>query len=230
MNKYTYLLLDCDGTLFDFKRAEQKAFSRLLHYLKIEEKEEYFSIYHTINDKCWKAFEQGELSKDVLQFKRFDDFRQAIDRDFSTVNAAKQYKEFLSEGYDLLPGAEEVCRILSAKYELYLVTNGVEKTQVNRLNHSGLLPYIKRMFVSEAVGIPKPDIGYFNYVFSQIPSFEKGRALIVGDSLTSDIQGGINAGIDTCWLHSDGQNCPDNMNITYTITDIRQLVSLLESL
>ena len=103
------------------------------------------------------------------------------------------------------------------------MTNGVAATQYSRFAISGLDKLVKGIFVSEEIGIPKPQKGYFDYVFAQIPGFRKENALMVGDSLTADIMGGINAGLDTCWYNPGRKPAPAGINITYEIHDIREL-------
>ena len=226
--KYSILLLDCDGTLLDFDRAEAQALRKVFEEFHIEFQPEFGILYHQINDACWKALERGEITKPELQRKRFRDLEAALPVSFPADSMGMRYMELLGEGSDLLPGALEICRELSRTYSLYLVTNGVARTQENRLNHSGIKEYIRGMFVSEAVGVAKPDFRYFQYVFAHIPGFRPEQALMVGDSLTSDIRGGINAGIDTCWVNAKGEPRPAGWPITYEIADIRGLRTVLE--
>ena len=225
--KYTFLLLDCDGTLMDFEKAEAQALEKLFQELGLVFKPEYRPLYHKINDACWKALERGEMTKEQLQKQRFRTFGEAICADFPAERAGERYIELLGEGSFLLPGALQVCQRLSQTHKLYLVTNGVEKTQIKRLSRSEIKEYILEMFVSEAVGIAKPDPRYFQYVFEHIPGFRPEEALMVGDSLSSDIRGGLNAGIDTCWVNPSGQMRPEGWDITYEIRDITELPGIL---
>lgn len=139
----------------------------------------------------------------------------------------EEYQQALGQGGFLLPQAMEVCRRLSRDCRLYILTNGVEATQESRLTRSGLRPYLSGVFVSETTGYQKPQREYFEYVFSHIPRFDKNRALMVGDSLTSDMKGGEGAGLATCWYNA--AHAPNNANvkIDYEIDDLRQLYDIV---
>jgi 2-haloacid dehalogenase len=224
---YTFFLLDCDGTLFDFNRAEEAALRQVFRELNLAYRPEYGDLYHRINDACWKALERGEITKPALQKKRFVDFGDALPiASFPAEQAGVLYMERLGDYSFLLPGASEVCQALSASKQLYFITNGVEKTQRNRLQRSDIKDYPIEMFVSEAVGVAKPDPRYFRYVFEHIPNFRPEEALVVGDSWTSDILGGIRAGVDTCWVNPTGEAAPQGMSATYEIRSIRELLTL----
>lgn len=138
----------------------------------------------------------------------------------------RTYHEELGKGGFLIPHAYEVCEALGKTHDLYIVTNGVAATQYSRFARSGLDKLVKGIFVSEEVGVPKPQKEYFDYVFAQIPGFKKEQALMVGDSLTADIQGGIHAGLDTCWYNPGRNQAPAGLNITYEIHDIRELTEI----
>ncbi|MFR8531450.1 MAG: HAD-IA family hydrolase, partial [Anaeromassilibacillus sp.] len=138
-----------------------------------------------------------------------------------------EYQEELGRGAFLLPGAEEVCAYCARFCDLYIVTNGVSRTQYSRLHDSGLDRYMKGIFVSEDAGYQKPMKEYFDYVFARIPGFQAEKTLIVGDSLSSDIRGGNNAGIDTCWYCPDGGQMPGDVRVNYTIRRLEELKDLI---
>ena len=132
-----------------------------------------------------------------------------------------------ARGDALLPGALELVRDLSAQYELYIVTNGNAATQKTRLERSGLMDYVNSYFVSEDAGAAKPDVRYFDYVFSRIPGFGKEEALLIGDSLTSDMQGAKNVGIDSLWYCPQGGEAPEGLAITYRAGSFEEMQELL---
>ena len=141
--------------------------------------------------------------------------------------AGEEYVDFLSQNGFLLEGAEELLQALSKKYELYAVTNGIEKVQNGRWKASGIGKYFKAMFVSDAIGIAKPNIGYFEHVFANIPGFSKEKALLIGDSLSSDMKGGQNAKIDTLWYNPTHLKKPENFAITYELDDLGKIKDFL---
>ena len=139
----------------------------------------------------------------------------------------QEYFRNLGQGGALYPGALELIRELSATYELYIVTNGNAVTQKTRLERSGLLDYVKAYFVSEDAGAAKPDPRYFDYVFSRIPGFAKEQALLLGDSLTSDMLGAQNAGIDSLWYCPQGGELSAGLTVTYQAKNYKEIHQLL---
>ena len=223
-----FLLLDLDDTILDFHKAERIAIAKTFRGFGIEPTEEVLARYHVINKGCWEKLEKGEWTRDQVLTRRFEllftEYQLACDG--SAI--AKAYEQNLSMGHYFLPGAEEAVKRLSAKYRLFLVSNGTACVQHGRLTSADLYRWFEKVFVSQEVGYNKPAIEYFDRVFAQIPGFDPKKAMIVGDSLTSDIQGGINAGILTCWVnpdHKEGHIRPD-----YEIEALYQLEALLETL
>ena len=148
----------------------------------------------------------------------------------SGEEANRRYEELLHEGHRFIPGAEELLRELHEKYDLYLASNGVESVQKSRIASAGIEPYFKDIFISERMGAVKPQREYFDACFARIPGFDRARALIVGDSLTSDIRGGINAGIRTVWLNYKGTPGRADIRPDYEIRAVSELLPLLERL
>ncbi|MGN0506811.1 MAG: YjjG family noncanonical pyrimidine nucleotidase [Lachnospiraceae bacterium] len=227
MKSYRFLMFDADETLFDFKYAEREALKTALLQNGIEYKEEYHSVYTKLNQSMWKQLELGRITKEELLATRFRRFFESIGLTGDTEKMRVNFQANLSAQSRLLPGARKLCRDLSGQFELYLVTNGVAATQTARLAPSGLLPYFKGVFISEQVGAPKPSKEFFDAVEQGIPGFVKEQAIVIGDSLTSDIRGGNNAGIDTCWYNPHGVANDTDAVPTYTVADYAELRQLL---
>ena len=224
---YRFLLLDADDTLFDFQTAEARALKAAMLADHKEYKEEYLPVYSSINLALWKQLELGEVTKAQLQRLRFERFYAKIGMPGDSENVRRLYPEKLGEQGILLPGAMELVQELSRTRQLYLVTNGMEAIQRNRLRHSGLLPYLRGVFISEVIGVPKPQKAFFDAVAKEIPGYEREQVLLIGDSLTSDMRGGVNAGVDTCWYNAKGE--PNNTEVcpTYEVKNYEEFRQLL---
>ena len=227
MSKYTTVLFDADATLFDFKKSEHFAVIDCLNFAGLPATDEVIAKYSEINDGYWKKLERGEVTRGQLFTARWRDLIDFYSFDFDAQSIADLYPKKLAEKAFLMDGAEEICRALYGKVKLYIVTNGFARVQHGRFDESPLRKYFDGMFISEEVGAEKPSVEYFNAVFASIPDFEKRRAIIIGDSLSSDIKGGINAGIDTCWFNPQGTSAPEGMDITYTISKLSEIENIV---
>ncbi len=224
--KYSTLLFDNDDTLMDFGDAERQGIERTFLQNGIPYNADILASYSEINLSLWKRFERGEIEKHQIYTERFRLFREKHQFDFDIDKVSEDYIINLEYGHTCIDGALELLKTLFGKYYIYIVTNGNKRTQDKRIGDSGLLPYCNRVFVSESSGYQKPHIGYFNYVFEHIEEKDKSKMLIIGDSLSSDIMGGINAGIDTCWYNPKRQKC-ENIKPKYEIQALDQLYSIL---
>ncbi len=199
--KYTTALFDLDGTLLDFFSAEKQGFFAVMEKHGIPCDINVYKRYSAINDSLWKAFERKEITKELIGTKRYELLFEEIGIEADVVQVGKDYKEALAGMGILYDGALELCeRLIRKGVKLYAVTNGTAHIQAKRMAVSGLDKVFIKTFVSEEVGCQKPDIEYFEYVFDNIEEKDKSRIIIIGDSPTSDIKGGINAGIDTCYF------------------------------
>lgn len=206
MKKYTTLLLDADNTLMDFYAAEEQGIKNTCLAFNIKYDEDIGKLYSDINDGFWKRFEKGEIKRKEIKIGRFREFIKAVGANADPKEMADRYIEELSKGKMLLEGAAECSRKLSEKYTLYIVTNGNSYVQKRRFAGCGLEPYFKAVFISEDMGAKKPDKAFFDKVFSLISEKNRDKICIIGDSMSSDIKGGINAGIDTCFFNISNQN------------------------
>lgn len=200
--KYEYILFDADNTLFDFNEAQRLAFFEMLRFCGIEPREEYLRSYHAINDSWWKRLERAEVKHNQLGTGRFADFLEmnGLSGDIVLMNSI--YRKQLGMHGIMLPGAYEAVESLYGRCQMYIITNGMADTQHSRFDSSPLRFMINDIFISQEIGAEKPDVRYFEYVLTAIaksfPAMEKSRCLVVGDSLTSDIKGANNIGIDSC--------------------------------
>ena len=225
--KYTTLLFDVDDTLLDFKAAEKQALRALFAELGMELTAEMEQTYKTLNHRRWAQYEQGTMSSEEVVNGRFGEVFTAFGREVDSPAMEQRYRHYLNQGHDLLDNSLEIIQDLATKADLYIVTNGVAETQFKRLTDAQLLPYFKEVFVSETAGHQKPKQEFFDYAFARIPELDQSKTVIIGDSLTSDIQGGINAGIDTIWLSPNevtGEIVP-----TYHIKKLAEIYQILAS-
>ena len=224
-----YLLLDLDDTILDFHKAERIAIARTIRDFGVEPTEEVLNRYHVINKWHWEQLELGKLTRAEVLENRFKVLFEELGVDVDAEKCARGYEKNLSIGHYFLPGAEEAVDSLSQKYRLFLVSNGTASVQKGRMTSANLYRFFEKVFVSQEIGYNKPAKAYFDACFAQIPGFDKDKAVIVGDSLSSDIQGGINAGIKTVWVNpghlESGKIKPD-----YEIEALSQLETLLEQL
>lgn len=225
--KYQHILFDADGTLFDFKRAEHDALSDTLAHFSLPDSNEIHAAYSRANAAQWALLEQKLVTRDELRINRFQHFLDGIGFDRSAVEMSRFYEAALSTKSYLIEGAEAVCRKLAERFDLYIVTNGFRHIQSGRLAGSPLLPLLKHVFISEDIGVEKPDPRFFDYVAEYIPNFKHEAAIVIGDSLSSDILGGIQSGIDTCWYNPEGKIAPNELSITHVISSLDQLTDII---
>ena len=226
--KYKYLLFDADNTLFDFDAAERKAFLSLSDLCPEAFDERTYPIYHEINDGLWKALERKEITREKLRSERFRRYLETVGApsDEDTVAlVTKTYPERLSRGNDLISGAQELLRNLYGKYEIYIITNGIASVQIERLCSSLIKPFVKDIFISEEIGYEKPDKRYFDAVLTDL-GVSKEECLVIGDSLTSDIDGAIGYGIDCVYIDRKGHGA-DGRPVNYIIHELSQLGQIL---
>ena len=226
-----YLFLDLDNTILDFSKAEAVAIRRTMAQYGLEPTDALAARYSAINDRHWKALERGEMTRDQVVVGRFAAFfgEQGIEVDAPAV--AKTYETYLSQGHWFLPGAETAVKEkLFGKYKLYLASNGTAVVQQGRMTSADLYPYFEESFVSQELGHNKPSKEYFAAAFSRIPGFDPTECIMVGDSLTSDILGGKNAGLRTVWVNPGHKTAPEHLKPDYEIEFLADLPALLEEI
>lgn len=222
------VFFDIDDTLLDFHKAEAIAIKQTFTEMGVEPTDERIKLYSAVNLSQWKLLEKGEITRPRLLTRRFDIFYSQLGLDISSEKTQELYEEYLSRGAYFLEGAEALLKELCGKYELYVVSNGTAYVQDRRIAISGIAKYFKDIFISEHIGFDKPSKEYFDACFARIPNLEKDKSIIVGDSLTSDIRGGINAGLKTCWYNPHKAPYNPEIPADYEIQKLSELPALLE--
>ena len=224
------ILWDIDGTLLNFLEAEKGAIRKGFadHHLG-ECTDEMLGTYSKINVRYWQMLERGEMSKPQILVQRFADFFKTYGLDTSVADAFnRDYQLNLGEFICFYPHATETVEKLRGRVLQYAVTNGTKVAQDKKLARSGLGELFEGIFISEEIGAEKPNREFFDRVFDAIGHFNEEEILIVGDSLTSDMRGGVNAGIRTCWFNPENKDMPEDMKIDHVISDIEEVMNILE--
>ena len=229
--KYKFLLFDLDHTLLDFDAAEDIALTQLLEEEGVEDIQAYKDYYVPMNKALWKDLEQKKITKAELINTRFAKLfaHFGIENDGSYL--AERYQFFLSKQGQTFPGVEDLLRkLISQGYELYAATNGITYIQTGRLKQSGSAPYFKEIFISEQLHTQKPDAEFYEKIGACIPNFDKNQTLMIGDSLSADIQGGQNAGIDTIWYNPQHLENTTQLHPTHEVHSYKDLLNCLGKL
>lgn len=224
------VLLDLDDTLLDFHKAEHIAIAKTFASFGIVPEENLIRRYSEINAAQWKRLERGEIDREQVLVGRFQLLFDELGLDCSSREAKRIYENFLSQGHFFIPGAEALLEALHGEYRLFICSNGTAVVQEGRLKSAGIGPYFEEIFISEEIGYNKPSAEFFAGCFEKIPNFCRERTVIIGDSLTSDILGGINAGIRTCWFNPQGRTGRTDILPDYVISQLEQVPELLKKI
>ena len=229
--KYKFLLFDLDHTLLDFDAAEDIALTQLLEEEGVEDIQAYKDFYVPMNKSLWKDLEQKKITKSELINARFAKLFAHFDIEKDGAYLAERYQFFLSKQGQTFPGVEDLLRkLISQGYELYAATNGITYIQTGRLEQSGIAPYFKEIFISEQLHTQKPDAEFYEKIGARILNFDKNHALMIGDSLSADIQGGQNAGIDTVWYNPQHLENTTQLHPTHEVHSYKDLLNFLGKL
>lgn len=223
INDIKILFIDVDDTLIDFGACERGAMQKVFQKHGIPLTEDVRTIYQEINHGLWRDYELGRIGKEVVLNTRFGRLFQILSIEKDGIAFEQEYQSLLGLEHDVFEDTIEMLEYLQPRYDIYYVTNGVAKTQESKLRLSGLERYAKDIFISELIGYQKPTKEFFQYCIERIEGFDSNKTMIIGDSLTSDMQGGINIGIKTCWLNQKNEPVKDEYKIDYIILSLSQL-------
>lgn len=227
--KYEIILFDADETLFDFKKSEREAFKNTIIEFDIEyDESHHLKIYQEINTVIWRELEQGLITQKELKVERFKRLSDRLNANFDAIEFSKAYIKHLANASFLFDDSAALVESLCRDYKLTIVTNGLTDVQHHRIGKSPIGKYFEDVIVSEEVQVSKPDPRIFDAALKNGKYTEKSKVLMVGDSLTSDIQGGINFGIDTCWYNPDKKTNNTKIKPTYEISTLMELKNILE--
>ena len=222
------VFIDLDDTIFDFHKAEVIALSEMLAKFKIEPSDVMKERYSKINKSQWELLERKEKTREAVLTDRFTIFFSEIGARVDSKKAREIYEYRLGCGHFFIDGATDLLEALYGKYDLYLASNGTESVQTRRIASSGISKYFKEIFISQKIGADKPSSEYFEKCFAMIPNFSKENAIVIGDSLTSDILGGKNAGIKTCLFNPNQKENHTKITPDFEVKSLAQIPALLE--
>lgn len=226
--KYEILLFDADHTLFDFNKSEYCALKEALEFYSLPSTDDVIERYSIINVKYWKMLERGEIDKKSLMLARFIEFAREYGFEEKAEQLSDLYMSNLAHEAHLFDGALELIAELSKKYRLFVITNGVKSTQDGRFGISPITKYFEKIFISEVIGAEKPSKEFFSAVENSIEGYVREKAIVIGDSLSSDIKGAINSGIECIWYNPLKKEAPEGWNITYTVSSFDEILAILK--
>ncbi len=227
--RYSWLLFDADGTILDYDAAETHSLTSAAATLGYDVTSEILKLYREINSALWADLEQGNISSLELRVKRFDSLAVRLNWTVSAEDFSRIYLEKLGNSGFMMNGARGMLDRLPDTMQRAIITNGIKDTQYGRLKQAGLMEDFAQIVISEEAGIAKPAAGFFDYALERIGSNRIDEMLVIGDSLSSDIAGGVGYGIDTCWYNPQGLENRTEVIPTYEIADWDGLFSILET-
>lgn len=230
MGKYRVILWDLDQTLLNFDRSMEYALRAVFERYGLKIDDHIMARYDVINRSYWNRLETGELTKEQVTVGRFRTLFEELDiTQVSPEEINADYQRELGSVFFYMDGAKELVTMLKEKgYRQYVVTNGVNATQANKMKRSGLDRIMDGVFVSEVIGYPKPMKEYFDACFAALPGVAREACILVGDSLTSDMRGAENAGIAACWFNPERKEKDVDVRTDYEIRRLEELITILE--
>ena len=226
MLSYKYLLLDADGTFLDFSRTEEEALAKLFDCCGIPLTKEYLSAYEAANSEVWRNFEEGKISMERLKSLRFEKFFTSMGLALDPQKTGRMFIKLLSDAAYIIEGAETLLERLSKDYSLSVITNGIAEVQRGRLKKLGLMKYFDGLFISEELGVQKPSAAFFDKTLESLGA-QKSQCLVIGDSLTSDMKGAVECGLDALFLNLSGQQVEIDSRIKYQAKSYEELLSII---
>lgn len=224
--QYTTILIDVDDTLLDFDKTAQETFITLFRQWGLPYSDAIYAVYVEINNALWRRYERGELTKQQVLETRFAALFSQMDIPADGLAFEQEFQPMLAMGHAEMAGATRLLQYLSQKYSIYAVTNGAG-SQAIRLKSAGMDRYLRGVFASEQVGVGKPSRAFFDHCFAQIGEQCRPSTMIIGDSLTSDMRGGVNAGITTCWFNPHELPNPYEFTCDYEVKTLAEIEGIL---
>jgi YjjG family noncanonical pyrimidine nucleotidase len=225
--RYPWLLFDADDTLFDYRRAETEALREAFGELGIAFDPSWLPVYQRVNAEAWRALEAGEITAARLRARRFEDLSAELGLALDPAAFSALYLRRLSLQAHLVDGAMAVIESLRPRHQFAIVTNGLADVQRSRLARSPLAALVGPVVISEEVGAAKPDPAIFAIALEQMGSPDPRDVLVIGDSLSSDIAGGIATGLDTCWVNPGGRPRGSDPAATYEVRRLEELPAIV---
>jgi 2-haloacid dehalogenase len=226
--RYDWIFFDADGTLFDYDAAEAAALEGAFGACGLPCGPEIGPLYSEINAGMWRDFELGKISQEDLKTARFDRLFDALGLTADAEEFSRRYLAILGAQTALLEGAESLVRSLVGKVRMLLITNGLAEVQVPRFAASSIRGCFTEIVISGEIGLAKPDPAIFDFAFDRIDRPAKERVLMIGDNLGSDILGGANFGLDTCWYNPAGVANGHAVEPTYELRELREILAIVE--
>jgi 2-haloacid dehalogenase len=225
---YHWILFDLDNTLFDFDASSRYALKMTFEEFGVIHSDENIAVYHEVNHQCWTDFENGKMDFATLRNIRFELFAEAIKMNLNGKKMSDRYLYLLSTTDYKMEGATKLLNYLKPKYNLAVVTNGLKEVKRPQLSKPEIAHYFKAIIISEEVGVSKPHKGFFDYTFNAIGNPEKKETIIIGDSLNSDIRGGADYGIDTCWFNPNRKMNDTMIKPKFEISMLGDFLKIIE--
>jgi len=227
---FKVILWDLDNTILDFLLAEKNSLKAAFRELGLGKcTDNMVKLYSSINVKHWEMLERGEIKKKDVYRLRFQEFLNEIGKDANPSELNELYERGICDTVEFIDDSFKILSFLKGKYKQYCVTNGRKDVQKDRLKISKLDTVFDGVFISDVIGYEKPNKGFFDYVLKHIIPCKKDEILIIGDSLTSDMRGGNNAGIKCCWFNPNGKEKPCDLIIDYEIKELSEIRDILEN-
>ena len=220
---WDWIFFDADETLFTFDSFG--GLQRMFLDYSVTFTADDFQDYQAVNKPLWVEYQNGAISALQLQHQRFEGWAAKLNVPAGDLNEA--FLNAMAEICTPLPGALSLLKTLKGKAKLGIITNGFTALQEIRLERTGLRDYFDLLVISEQIGVAKPHPAIFDYALEQAGNPARSRVLMVGDTAESDILGGMNAGLSTCWLNAHQRTLPDGVEPTWTVTTLGELEQLL---
>ncbi len=214
------------NTILDFDACSKKSMINAFSVFSLEYKEEMFDVFYKKNKELWEEVERGNLTVPKLYEIRWNTIFELLGTSADGIAVEKVFHKGIEEGYEKMEGAEEFLSYLSAKFKVYAASNAPYHQQKTRLYNAELLTYFSDLFVSEEIGFQKPSFEFFDYCIKAL-NLKPEEIIIIGDSLTADIKGGIAAGLKTCWFNPKKAPLPEGVKPDFQISDLREIKNIL---